>query len=60
MLVALGLCDIEEEATAFERLTVYPLIGTKHSHQHARAERVRQLVNMRLTSILTDHFRKQA
>ena len=59
VLVALGLCNIEEEATAFERLTVYPLIGTKASHQHARAERVRQIVNMRLTRILTDHFRKQ-
>ena len=59
MLVALRLCDIEEKATAFERLTFHPLIGTKDSHQHARAERVRQMVNMRLTRILTDHFRKQ-
>ena len=59
VLVALRLCDIEEKATAFERLTFHPLIGTKDSHQHARAERVRQMVNMRLTRILTDHFRKQ-
>ena len=59
VLVALRLCDIEEEATAFERLTFHPLIGTKDSHRHARAERVRQIVNMRLTRILTDHFRKQ-
>ena len=59
VLVALRICDIEEESTAFERLTFHPLIGTKASHQHARAERVRQVVNMRLTRILTDHFRKQ-
>ena len=58
-LVALRICAIEEESTAFERLTFHPLVGTKDSHQYARTERVRQIVNMRLTRILTDHFRKQ-
>ena len=58
-LLELGFCGIEEKDTAFERLTVHHLLGTKASHQHARAERVRQVVNVRLTHILTDHFRKQ-
>lgn len=58
-LVALRLCGVEEEATVFERLTFHPLIGTQDSHQYARAERVRQVVNMRLARILTGHFRNQ-
>ena len=58
-LVALRLCDIEEKATTFERLTFHSLIGTKDSHRHARAERVRQIVSMRLTRILTGHLRNQ-
>ena len=59
VLLELGFCGIEEKDTAFERLTVHRLIGTKASHRHARAERVRQMVNVRLTHILTDHFRRQ-
>ena len=59
VLVELGLCRIEEKDTAFERLTVHGLVGTNASYRHARAERMRQMVNLRLTNILTDHFRKQ-
>ena len=60
VLVDLGLCIIEGEKTALERLTIYSLVGTPESDRHARSERVRQIVTMRLTRILTDHFRKQA
>ena len=59
-LVDLELCRIEGEGTELERLTIYSLVGTLESDRHARAERVRQVVTMRLTRILTDHFRKQA
>ena len=59
VLLELGLCGIEEKGTAFERLTIHGLVGTKESDRHARAERMRQMVNVRLTHILTDHFRKQ-
>ena len=51
-LVELGLCGVEGEETVLERLTIHPLIGTSTSHKHARSERVRQIVNMRLTRIL--------
>ena len=60
VLVELGLCGVEGEDTALERLTIRPLIGTLASYKHARSEFVRQIVNMRLTRILTDQFRKQA
>ena len=60
VLVDLGLCRIEGETTALERLTIYSLVGTPESDRHARSERVRQIITMRLTRILTDHFRKQA
>ena len=60
VLVELGLCGVEGEETVLERLTIRPLIGTPTSHKHARSERVRQIVNMRLTRILTDQFQKQA
>ena len=60
VLTQLGLCGVEGEETALERLTIHALIGTPTSHKHARSERVRQIVNMRLARILTDQFRKQA
>ena len=59
VLVELRLCEIEGEDTALERLTISPLVRTPDSDQHARSERVRQIINMRLTRIVTDHFRKQ-
>ena len=58
-LVDLGLCSVEESNTALERLTIKPLVGSPRSHQLARSERVRQIVDMYLTRMVTDQLRKQ-
>lgn len=60
VLLALELCDVEAEETPLERLTVRSLFASPHSHQYARTQIARQIVNARLTRILTDQFRKQA
>ena len=59
-LVNLQICRVEGSKTALERLTLNSLVGSPSSHQLARLERVRQIVDMHLTSMITDQFRKQA
>ena len=59
-LVDLQLCQVEGAETALERLTLNALVGSQSSHQLARSERARQIVDMHLTRMITDQFRKQA
>ena len=58
-LVALRLCSVEGSNTALERLTIKSLAGLPISHQLARSERVRQIVDRHLTRMITDQLRKQ-
>ena len=58
-LVALRLCSVEGSNTALERLTIKSLAGLPISHQLARSERVRQIVDRYLTRMITDQLRKQ-
>ena len=59
-LVSLQLCQVEGSETALERLTLNSLVGFPLSHQLARSERTRQIIDMYLTRMITDQFRKQA
>ena len=58
-LVELGLCQIEEPTTLFDRFTVRSLVGTPESYQHARLGHARRFLNTRLTRMITEQFRKQ-
>ena len=58
-LTDLRLCSVEESRTALERLTINSLVGLPRSYQLARSERARQIVDMYLTRMITDQFRKQ-
>ena len=58
-LTDLQLCSVEESATALERLTINSLVGFPRSHRLARAGRTRQIVEMYITRMIADQFRKQ-
>ena len=58
-LTDLGLCRVEDSTTAMERLTFNSILGLPKSHQLARSERVRQIVDMFLARMITDQFRRQ-
>ena len=58
-LTDLQFCSVEDSDTALERLTINSLVGRPRSHQLARSERARQIVDMYLTHMITDQFRNQ-
>ena len=58
-LTDLRLCSVEGSTTALERLTINSLVGFPTSHRLARTERTRQIVEMYITRMITDQFRKQ-
>ena len=58
-LTDLRLCSVEGSTTALERLTFNSIVGLPTSHQLARSERARQIVDMFLTRMITDQFRRQ-
>ena len=53
------MCGVEDPTTAMERLTFSSIVGLPKSHQLARSERARQIVDMFLTRMITDQFRRQ-
>lgn len=59
-LFDLRFCQVEAKDTALERLTINSLVGSSISHQLARSERTRHTIDVRLTRIVVDQFRKQA
>ena len=58
-LTDLRLCSVEGSATALERLTINSLVGFPRSHRLAQAGRTRQIVEMYITRMIADQFRKQ-
>jgi hypothetical protein len=59
-MVDLGICDVEARGTSLERLSLKRLAGTQESHALARSARAESIVAGRLTSMLTEHFRRTA
>ena len=60
VLAELGLCKVEGTDTALERITINHLAGTQDSHRDARTQRVKQIVDRRLTRLVIDQLRNQA